>query len=351
MFEPLVAALDDIELRTGGKENEKLQLLNAKLRGLILGYDTRWRKQFLGWQILDVERTITSDLWNPATEAKSRTFSVAGKIDLLASIDGERVLIDHKTCSEDIADPMSSYWKQLVVEGQLSHYMLLLWLNGEKVDRAQWDVMRKPSISPRQITKTEMAALVATRQWHSYQIEDEEIEQAQATGRETLRLYEARLAWDCSSHRPEWYFAKRTIPRLEAEIAEYAGELWDLGQELVQIRRTQRHVRNSGACMRYGSPCEYLSLCSGVDTPESDRWRRLPNVHEELPELAGDGRDVLTNSRIRSFQTCRRLHYYEYEAGITSSEEERESLVFGTLWHSALAAYFERLKETQNGNA
>jgi CRISPR/Cas system-associated exonuclease Cas4 (RecB family) len=61
----------------------------------------------------------------------------------------------------------------------------------------------------------------------------------------------------------------------------------------------------------------------------------------ELPGIEGDGRNVLTNSRIRCFQTCRRKHFYEYELGVErQDEEEREALYFGNLWHAALEAWF-----------
>ena len=97
--------------------------------------------------------------------------------------------------------------------------------------------------------------------------------------------------------------------------------------------------------MNYGSPCVYLGICSGYDTPDSEKWQRKGNVHVELPTLQGDGRDVLTNSRIRCFQTCRRKHYYQYELGIERiDEEEREALYFGNCWHTAQEAYFNALR-------
>jgi hypothetical protein len=92
--------------------------------------------------------------------------------------------------------------------------------------------------------------------------------------------------------------------------------------------------------MSYGTPCKFLGICSGHDTPESDRWTRKQQVHNEL-DLEVDGRSVLTNSRIRCFQTCRRKHFYEYELGLSRvDEEEREALFFGGLWHATLDAWW-----------
>jgi hypothetical protein len=94
--------------------------------------------------------------------------------------------------------------------------------------------------------------------------------------------------------------------------------------------------------MLYGSPCKFLGVCSGHDTAESDNWKKKEHVHNELDGIDGDGRDVLTNSRIRCFQTCKRKHYYQYELGIERIDaEEREALAFGTLYHAGLEAWWQ----------
>jgi hypothetical protein len=179
------------------------------------------------------------------------------------------------------------------------------------------------------------------------------MEYVRETGRESREMYEARLIWDCVQTRPEWYFQRRTVPRLDADLHEYATELWEHSQEILHTRRENRWSRNSGACMLYGTPCKFLGICSGFDQPDSDNWKRKANVHVELPLLDGDGRDVLTNSRIRCFQTCRRKHFYEYELGIErQDEEEKEALLFGQIWHSALEAWFiAGKKEIHNDNS
>jgi hypothetical protein len=101
--------------------------------------------------------------------------------------------------------------------------------------------------------------------------------------------------------------------------------------------------------MIYNSPCKYLGICSGHDTVDSGNWQTKPWVHNELPVLnSGNGSGVLTNSRIRCFQTCRQKHYFQYEMGIERiDEEEKEALFFGSLMHSALEQFFLTLKHEQ----
>jgi hypothetical protein len=327
-------------------------LASAQVRGLMRGYHSRWEQFQSQFDVLSVEEMICGKLWNPATSRMSRSFRTAGVIDVRASRAGRNVIIDHKTTSADITDPDSAYWRQLIVESQPSHYMLLEWQSGRKIDEAIWDVVRKPGIRPSKLTAAEMKAAVMSRKYYGVDLSDSDVVALQAGGRESLGMYEARLAHDCSEERPQWYFQRRSIVRIDGELHEYAGELWDHGQEILHVRSTDRHSRNSGACMNYGRPCQFLGICSGHDEQDSDRWKRKQNVHEELPALDGDGKDVITNSRIRCFQTCRRKHYYEYELGIERSDaDEAEALYLGTMWHLAQAAWWGSfIQEVASGN-
>lgn len=322
-------------------------LLRAKMRALLMAYHVRWSSQ--AFTVLDIEKFSKSDLYNPETSTKSRTFQMAGKEDILIEEAGKLWQMDHKTCSEDIADPASPYWKQLVIEGQHLHYALLEHLNGQRLDGAIWDVMRKPSISPRQISKADQKTVVASKSYCGGEATEADIVQMQETGRESFHLYECRLFEDATKERPEWYFQRQRVARLDNELLEYSSELWGHTQDLLICRRENRWPRNSGACMNYGRPCKFLGICSGHDTADSDKWHKKDWVHLELPSVDGDktqGRGFLTNSRIRCFQTCRRKHYLDYELGIDRVEEdEAESLQFGTIWHEVLAVYFKQWKE------
>lgn len=324
----------------------------AKATALLAGYDCRWARwahRADVWSVESVEAIHRCELVNPETTAKSRTFTVAGKIDVIYTrTDGSRVIMDHKTTSQPIEDLDGPFWRQLAIEGQISHYMLLDRMNGGQCQHAEWDVVRKPMIAPKKLTKAERASVVADRKYFGHTVSDETLTALQTEERETPEMFQARLSDDCTYVRPEWYFQRRAIPRMDSELLEYASELWEHSQEIIAARRLKRHARNSGACMLYGTPCKFLAICSGYDSPDSEKWDRKENVHSELHGINGDGKNILTNSRIRCFQTCRRKHYYEYELGISRvNEEEREALVFGILWHLGLEAWWEFHRQRQ----
>jgi hypothetical protein len=184
----------------------------------------------------------------------------------------------------------------------------------------------------------------------------ESITDAATTERETLEMYEARLANDCTNERPEFYFCRRSVPRLDNDLCNYAMDVWQVSQDIIHCRscvaksKTKRFPPgSSGACLAYNTPCKFLGICSGYDTPDSPNWVIKQQVHAELPDIEGDGRDLLTNSRIRCFQTCQRKHYFVYELGIERArKEDSEALVFGTVWHAGLEAWWKTLLPKEN---
>jgi hypothetical protein len=343
MSKPLEHALSILD--TFDQANESSALIVAKCRGLMRGYDARWRDA--GYVARTVEQIYQAPLYNPATNAQSRTFSMAGKLDVMAELHGRTFIIDHKTTSQDIEDPNAPYWRQLAVEGQVNHYFLLQWVNGIKPDGAVWDAIRKPSISPKKLSKADVGGVVSRRTYCGVRMSDATLESLQTCERETLEMYEARLAHDCTVERPAWYFQRRPVPRMNHEVHEYATELWQHSQEILHTRQQQRATgqlpsRNSGACLLHNTPCRFLGICSGHDSPGSDRWRPKQKIHYELDGDVAYDKTALTNSRVRTFQTCRRKEYYEYELAIErQDQEESEALFFGHVIHEALRVWWE----------
>lgn len=341
MDDQLQIALDAVDISAATSQSESSPLIRAKVRGLLRGYHERWKHE--RWNVLSVEQTYVSDLTNVDTSRKSRTFAIAGKLDALVERNGGTWVIDHKTTSEDIADPNAPYWRQLAIEGQVTHYMLLQWMHGVKPEGAIWDVVVKPSISPKKIPKAEREAAVKGMPYFGYSLTNgEKIVLANGEERESFAMYEARLAHDCITERPDRYFQRRQVPRLDGDILEYARELWQHSQDMLYTRGECKdgHLppRNSGACLLYNRPCNFLGICSGYDNPQSDKWQRKEHQHSELGKL-DTSLDVLTNSRIRCFQTCRRKEYYQYQLGIERADDDNDALWLGSLFHVGMEAW------------
>jgi hypothetical protein len=346
MSTPLEQALARIDDLTSPDD----WVIAAACRGLMTGYAERWSDEQRFIRLESCEQVLQSPLRNINTARSSRTFDIAGKLDKLAFDDAGRTLYDHKTTSDDISDPAGPYWRQLAIDSQASHYELLCLANDLRVDRIVWDVTRKPGIRPKQIAAKDYKQTLGDGHYCGFEVSEETLAWLKENQRENGELYGYRVARE-SIDDPQRYFARRSIPRTREQLAEYAEELWEIAGAIRDAKNSGHHYRNSAACMTYGRPCEFMGLCSSSDTPDSDHWRKKPTIHAELGETAGN-LDVLTNSRLRTFQTCRRKHYYQYELAIERAiDEQIEPLFFGSVWGQALDVFWQTFdKENRHGN-
>jgi len=317
-------------------------------RGLLRGYDLRWHKG--NERAKAIESEFRCHIYNLSGKriSRSRTFDLAGKIDVdfIDATDQRQLwIMDHKTTSDKISEPDGTYWRQLAVEGQANLYLLAKQIQGVQVAGAIWDVIRKPGIRPKKLSKAEQKSITSLGTYFGHHVSEETKQHVIAEGRENGELYEQRVFRECQDN-PAEYFQRRPVLRLQSEMLEYADELWELARDVLACRqrvvKTNRPpVRNCGSCMAYGTPCEYLGICSGYDSPESDKWQPRESVHSELTSIEGDGRGVLTSSRLKCFQACKRKHYYRYELGIERVDAKvSDALTFGTIMHSGLETWW-----------
>lgn len=315
--------------------DETAALRLATIRGLLHGYHHRWLAE--RWEVHEIEREFRAPIVNPRTGRRCRTFEQAGKRDGIVSRLGETLLLEHKTCSEDLDAPW--YWTRLTIDTQISSYLLACSVTEQKLDGVLYDVIRKPEIRPKKLTGQERQRFADSGEYCGRTFDATVIDawRADPECRETHAMFEARLAQDTLT-RPDWYFARRIVRRLDSELLTYAEELWLTAEDIRTALRTADRRRNDRACTAYGRPCEYLDLCAGHDIVDSPTWQTLPTLHPELEEPT-HGDHLLTHSRLATFATCRRKHWYRYGLGITRGEDA-EPLVFGTLLHAALAAWW-----------
>jgi len=124
------------------------ELAVATLSGLLAGYFHRYQNE-------DFIRQVHSEVEFRQPLPKSRTFTLAGKMDGLCVLhDGRLALKEDKTTSDSLA-PDSDYWLRLRFDSQLFQYVLAARPMGWDVATIIYDVTRKPAIEPRQIPLTD----------------------------------------------------------------------------------------------------------------------------------------------------------------------------------------------------
>lgn len=240
----------------------------ARVEAMMEGYHAMYCEEF--YEVIGVELEFRAPLVNPETGAASRTFERAGKVDALVSENGRKLLVEHKTSGEDIA-PGSSFWSRLRMGGQAAGYIRGAESLGHAVEGVLYDVARKPDLRPLKATPMESRKYKKDGALYAAQREEDE----------TVDEYRDRVR-AAIAEAPEKYYQRGMVVRLEAQLAEADGEMWQLGQTLRECHRLQLAPRNTDACQRYGSICTYFSICAGESSADDSRFKRLEFPHPEL---------------------------------------------------------------------
>lgn len=257
---------------------------------MLTGY--AWRYGADEWAVLAVESTFDFRLRNPETGRAIAT-THRGKIDgIIGLVDRRQAVYELKTTGESIADD-SKYWLRLRGDPQISIYMLAAREMGFSPSVVIYDVIRKPEIEPKQIPILDEAGIKVVLDRSGARVHNKDGTWKQAgsaaegwelqTRPETPEEYGARLLKDIGD-RPEFYFARREVPRTEADLEEQRWELFFNAQHLREMRRHKRWFRN--VSQRTCDGCDYQGPClQGVEiTRESppSGFVAIDDVHPEL---------------------------------------------------------------------
>lgn len=300
----------------------------ARAEVMLTGYHMRWAEEAL--EVLHVEAEYRSPLINPATGAASRTWTLGGKIDVLAQeLFGARrkLLIEHKTSSEDVT-PGSEYMRRLRMDPQVSQYYDGAAELGVEVEACLYDVLVKPRHRPYQATPEEARKYTQAGKLYANQRERDE----------TAEEFRVRLA-GAVAEEPNDYFARAEVVRLNGELDEFRYDTWGTAREIRECELSNRWPRNPDACSRYGRTCEFFDVCTGEASILDDARFRVDVSNPELSQQDGDAR-ILTSSSLKDARACKRLyklkHIDKYRAVVTS-----ENLKFGSLIHIGLEAWWK----------
>lgn len=275
----LVAALEAM----AGREFDDYE--QAAAEELLAGYDARWQGDDR-YEVLAVEVTFFAPLLNPETGAASRTWTLAGKLDgvLRNRHTGAVVLLEHKTTTDNFADPVDPYWTKLGMDAQVSHYYLGAESLGHEPEACLYDVLLRPRQEPLKATPFEQRKYTEKPS----KLKDGTVRPAgslyasQREFDETPEQYRARVRADIQAN-PSKYFERREIARTENDIREYLGDVWAEGRMMREAELAARSPRNPESCHRFGT-CSFWDSCAYglklADHPEA--FEQVDDVHPEL---------------------------------------------------------------------
>jgi len=226
-----------------------------------------WRYQDERLEYLAVETSFDIPLVNPDTGRSSRTFTLRGRFDGIVQIGAPTLVLERKTSGQDIG-PGSDYWLRLRMDQQVSLYVYAARKLGYPCTGALYDVIRKPGSKPAQIPQrdeNDFKIVVDDATGERVMLKNGKQPRQSAgegmtmlTVAETPEAYGARLLADIGE-RPEYYFARREIARLDQDLTEFEAEAWEHAQILRWRQQRGMWGRNVGmfTCNR----CEYKDLC------------------------------------------------------------------------------------------
>jgi hypothetical protein len=214
-------------------------------------------------------------------------------MDAIVTLPDSRLALEElKTCGQDIG-PESDYVKRLRIDAQISLYFDAAKKTGHDVQTVLYDIIRKPTIRPKSIPVLDDAGLkIVLDQTNGQRVfkKDGEPRRSATDGQimqiriELPQEYGDRLTADIGE-RPDFYFARYEIPRLDADLIEARFEFWQMGQLLRDCEKFGRWPRNTGSCIGFGR-CPYFELCTGGYEIESGiipaGFVRVDDVHQEL---------------------------------------------------------------------
>ena len=249
---------------------------------LVKGWHQRYGEDGICTYVA-VEKSFDIPIVNPETGRPTNLYTSGGKIDGIVQLpDGRLAIMEHKTTSDDIS-PGSDYWQRLTFDSQISRYYLAARAIGFDISTVVYDVMRKPSIRPKTVAKAERASATADGHYFGHRLT------MTCPERETPQMYGARLADDLK-RRPDFYFGRNEITRLQADLDDYSWEQWAIMKQIQESDKHARWYRNTAACTHFGSRCIYLDVCAGMcgdlQTNTPPGFKRADVLH---PELASQG--------------------------------------------------------------
>jgi hypothetical protein len=264
----------------------------SRATALLTGYHARWADTDM--EVLAVERQFATALLNPETGAPSRTWRLGGKIDAVVRFEGRVLVMEHKTSSEDISAG-SDYRQRLILDSQVSNYLVGARALGFDVKGCLYDVIGKPGQRPSAVPILDIDGVKMVHDSSGQRVRTKDgkkwRESASAaegyvlqTRPETADEYLDRIASAVAAD-PDRYFQRFPVVRLADEEREAAFDVWQVGSQIRESRRLRAWPRNPGNCKSYGRTCAYLEVCLGtasIDDPL--RFRKAESVNEELEE-------------------------------------------------------------------
>jgi hypothetical protein len=264
----------------GKEETDAFEMVKAET--LIAGYTARWSGETL--ETIAVEKQFRQDIMHDPGygEPFDIGYAIAGSIDAIVSDASGVHNVEHKTTSQDISAGAAYWSNRVTLDPQVSTYEAAAREMGYDIRDTIYDVIRKPEMQPLKATPEEQRK-------YTKPTKSEPVPRLYANQRETdesLEEYRDRLTKDIVA-RPDWYFQRMTIVRLERDTEEHHSDVKQTAAAIRFATENDAWPRSPNACERFRRLCEYHPVCSGQTTiDDGTHFETKSRQHEELNDDA-----------------------------------------------------------------
>jgi hypothetical protein len=186
------------------------------------------------------------------SELEGTPFVNQGVLDGLGSLsDGRSVIVESKTTGDSV-DPNSDYWMRLRFNMQVLNYVLEARKQGWDISAVFYDVTRKPSIRPKEVSNTDSKGrpIVLDQEGNRVLLKTgkdkgEPKKSANASKGEYVKShietpdeFSDRLYND-TKFRPEFYYARREVAILDSDLAAFEKQRIAIAGAILHFRQVE----------------------------------------------------------------------------------------------------------------
>lgn len=324
-----------------------LPLEKAKVTEIFVGYCNHYKN--------DEYRPVEAEAERKFSIPNS-SFDMYGKLDTIVVRNNDTtnrlIQLEHKTGSRDANSDDVFPFKTSAVSSQITTYAMLQSAAGQPLDYSVLDYIRVPSIRPKVIpvgTDTKQVGTLrevrgrGTYFGYDLSAATKALYSEGTKIKENTEAYQYRLRKDISDNPERYYSRKGPIVRNNVQIVNQLLTLEQIAREIDRAKEEEHlgsFYMNTSQCLNYGSECEFMGLCDGSSTADSEDF-------EHRGGSSGSGSGNLSFSKVTTFMSCRRKFYHRYIQKLQKRHSGSKSLRIGSLFHIGLENYYNSLISSQ----
>tara|TARA_B100000519_G_C14247378_1_gene440536 strand:+ start:739 stop:1785 length:1047 start_codon:yes stop_codon:yes gene_type:complete len=264
--------------------------------------------------------------------------------------DGQKLIhLEHKSGARDADSNEIIVFNLSNVAEQPTFYDEAADYNGERPSEHIYDYIKvcglKPKRVPKGKTAEDLGTLAEIRTDGKYlgeHVSFQSRKKYEAEGlKENGELYGIRVAQHIAANPDKYFSRKRGVLRTEAQREEARQTMSQVVTEMERAKQDalngmEAYYKNTGACFSYGSYCEYLPICEGKASADSDLYQQK-DVSQK----------TVSYSRMGTWKSCRQKYKFKYLDGIQPVGKKAKALRLGSLIHLGLEVFYEELMKQE----